>query len=225
MSLHMQNAAHLAQDSRRAEVNPAAHVVTPTPPYRPAMPSLLTTAAMARGTVDPLSCTTILHCLTQPTTFQKSQAAMLSTLWPGWPKACIRVLIVSIGYIAMCSEMPATAPASICCSKRLISSFEQDGATLQLLSVRRSGELTETKLRPPYCDSSQPPDRVPGPPSACEGPAALDENCRSWSGSMRCRLLKITCNSSITQRQCVANQHEQCQQLQSWRICSLKLAA
>ena len=40
----------------------------------------------------------------------------LRTLWPGWAKACIRVFIVSTGYIATCSVMPATAPAAICCT-------------------------------------------------------------------------------------------------------------
>ena len=35
---------------------PAAQLVTTTPPYKPAMPSLLIRAATARGTVDPRSC-------------------------------------------------------------------------------------------------------------------------------------------------------------------------
>jgi hypothetical protein len=37
------------------------------------------------------------------------------TRCPGWLSACIRVLIVSTGYMAMCSTMPATAPAIMCC--------------------------------------------------------------------------------------------------------------
>jgi len=40
------------------------------------------------------------------------------TRWPGWPKACIRVFMVSTGYIATCSAMPATAPAAMCCAPR-----------------------------------------------------------------------------------------------------------
>ena len=42
-----------------------------------------------------------------------------------------------------------------------------------------SAERTETKLRPPYCDPLRLSDCEPGPSGVCDGPAALDESCRS----------------------------------------------
>ena len=38
--------------------------------------------------------------------------------WPGWESACMRVLIVSTGYMATCSPMPAAAPAIMCCNRQ-----------------------------------------------------------------------------------------------------------
>ena len=40
------------------------------------------------------------------------------TCCPGCASACMRVLIVSTGYMATCSPMPATAPATMCCGTK-----------------------------------------------------------------------------------------------------------
>ncbi len=39
------------------------------------------------------------------------------TCWPGCDSACMRVLIVSMGNMSVCSIVPATAPATIGCSQ------------------------------------------------------------------------------------------------------------
>lgn len=41
------------------------------------------------------------------------------TFCPGCAKACIRVLMVSTGYMTACSATPATAPANKCCTSML----------------------------------------------------------------------------------------------------------
>jgi hypothetical protein len=50
--------------------------------------------------------------------------ALRLACWPGWESACMRVLIVSTGYMATCSPMPAAAPAIMCCNR-------QAGGTVQ----------------------------------------------------------------------------------------------
>lgn len=60
------------------------------PEYKPRQPSRRRTAETARAMEVPCNC------------------------WPGCANACILVLIVSTGYMAVCSAMPAVAPASMC---------------------------------------------------------------------------------------------------------------
>ena len=95
--------------------------------------------------------------------------------------------MVSIGYMAMCSEMPATAPASMCCRTQKTQAHLKSHSLLEtLLATGMFVSLThtETKFRPPYCDCPGIWCDTSVVSQTCEGPAALDDTCRSMTGSM-----------------------------------------
>jgi len=48
-------------------------------------------------------------------TAERSGSVAVLTCWPGWARACMRVLVVSTGNIITCSPIPSAAPDNMCC--------------------------------------------------------------------------------------------------------------
>lgn len=55
---------------------------------------------------------------------------------PGCANACMRVFTVSTGNIAMCSPMPAIAPATMCCGAAATTTGGSGGGKQRRLAAR-----------------------------------------------------------------------------------------